>query len=453
MRRSTTLHATSSPGPGPLGRIAAWCYRRRKRVLVFWIVLLVGAATVVAQLVGTRFLRTRSPPGTPPLNRRSTSCSRAFPADAGDSAQVVFQGRRPLTTASNRWRHRGARPEAPVRTRRGVGLVSPFAPGGAYQISRDGHIGYLMVNFTTTSVRLPASAVQRVIDVAKASAHPGLKIAAGGAPISTVVAAAPGPAEGIGVTAAIFIMLIAFGSVVAMGLPIVVALVGLAIGIGFEELGTHLLVIPTFSPELAVMMGLGVGIDYSLLIVTRYRQCLAEGLEPEAAVVAALSTSGRAGADCRQHGGRLPARPVPDRAALHDRAFGGSHRLGAARVDRIAHAAAGDAWVRRPLDRAVLGPTFVETFPGCVRSGLLVPVEPDDPAAPVAPALGSVATLVLLALPDVLHAPRLQRRRQRPGVAHHPAGLRPAGPGLRARVQRPAGDRRRARSARPRTRS
>jgi RND superfamily putative drug exporter len=89
-------------------------------------------------------------------------------------------------------------------------------------------------------------------------------------------------------------MLLAFGSVVAMGLPILIALIGLAIGLAIEELATHLLVIPTFSPELAVMMGLGVGIDYALLIVTRYRQGLGEGLEPEAAVVAALSTSGRA---------------------------------------------------------------------------------------------------------------------------------------------------------------
>jgi RND superfamily putative drug exporter len=89
-------------------------------------------------------------------------------------------------------------------------------------------------------------------------------------------------------------MLLAFGSVVAMGLPILVALIGLATGIAIEELGTHLLVIPTFAPELAAMMGLGVGIDYSLLIVTRYRQYLGEGLDPESAVVAALTTSGRA---------------------------------------------------------------------------------------------------------------------------------------------------------------
>jgi RND superfamily putative drug exporter len=108
------------------------------------------------------------------------------------------------------------------------------------------------------------------------------------------VSAAPGPAEGIGVTAAMVIMLIAFGSVVAMGLPILIALVGLATGIAIEELATHLLVVPTFAPELAALMGLGVGIDYALFIVTRFRQHLAEGLEPEAAVVASLSTSGRA---------------------------------------------------------------------------------------------------------------------------------------------------------------
>jgi RND superfamily putative drug exporter len=287
-----TPQASSFPRPvGFLGRMAAWCYRHRRRVVLLWIVLLVGA-TVVAQLVGTRFEDTFSSGNTPSQKALSLLQSR-FSADAGDSAEVVFHGRQPLTTPSNRGVIEGLAKR--LRSEHDVASVdSPFAKGGAYQISRNGHVGYLTVNFTTTSVRLPASVVHRVIDDAKASAHPGLKVALGGAPIATVVAAAPGPAEGIGVTAAIFIMLIAFGSVVAMGLPIVVALVGLAVGIAFEELGTHLLVIPTFSPELAAMMGLGVGIDYSLLIVTRFRQCLAEGLEPESAVVAALSTSGRA---------------------------------------------------------------------------------------------------------------------------------------------------------------
>ena len=276
---------------GLLGRLAAWCFRRRRRVLVFWVVLLVGA-TVVAQLVGTHFQDTFSSGDTPSQRALDVLQSR-FASEAGDSAEVVFQTSRPVVAAPNRDAierlAQELRSEPDV-----IGVASPFGPGGSYQISAGGHIGYLTVNFTTTFDRLPASAVKRVIHVADATAHRGFRVELGGAPISTVVAAAPGPAEGIGVTAAIVIMLVAFGSVVAMGLPIVVALVGLATGIALEELGTHLLVIPTFAPELAAMMGLGVGIDYALLIVTRYRQYLGDGLEPQEAVVASLTTSGRA---------------------------------------------------------------------------------------------------------------------------------------------------------------
>jgi len=256
-----------------------------------WLVLLVGT-TAVAQLVGTHF-RNEFSAGNTPSQRALGILRMRFPSQAGDPAQVVIQTSRPFTDPSNR-----ATVELLARQLRSdpgvAGVTSPFDPGAAYQISRDGHIGYLTVNFTTTSDRLAKSVVQGVIHTARAAAHRGFRVELGGSPISTVISASPGPAEGIGVVAAMIIMLVAFGSAVAMGLPILIALVGLATGIAIEELGTHLLVVPVFSPELAALMGLGVGIDYALFIVTRYRQNLAEGLDPEAAVVASLETSGRA---------------------------------------------------------------------------------------------------------------------------------------------------------------
>ncbi len=115
----------------------------------------------------------------------------------------------------------------------------------------------------------------------------------GGQPISAAATAAPGPSEGIGITAAILIMLLAFGSVVAMGLPVITALFGLGIGVALLELVTHVLVVPQFSPSMAAMIGIGVGIDYALFIVTRYRQGIFEGREPRDAVVTSLMTSGR----------------------------------------------------------------------------------------------------------------------------------------------------------------
>jgi fumarate reductase subunit D len=87
-------------------------------------------------------------------------------------------------------------------------------------------------------------------------------------------------------------MLLAFGSVVAMGLPILIALVGVGMGIGVLDAASHLLTVPTFGPELMAMIGLGVGIDYALFLVTRYRQGLAGGCDPRQATTVAYSTAG-----------------------------------------------------------------------------------------------------------------------------------------------------------------
>ena len=103
-----------------------------------------------------------------------------------------------------------------------------------------------------------------------------------------------GPAELIGILAAIVILLVAFGSLLAMGLPILVALFGIGIGLGLVQLLSHTIATPDFATQLASMIGIGVGIDYALFIVTRYRQGLDEGLEPEHAVVRAIDTAGRA---------------------------------------------------------------------------------------------------------------------------------------------------------------
>jgi len=173
-------------------------------------------------------------------------------------------------------------------------VSSPFGPLGAAQISRDGHIGYLRVNFDQSAGTLPTSAVQKVVDTAQAAAGPGYQVALGGEAIGLVAGAKPGPAEGVGILAAIVIMLLAFGSVVAMGLPIITALFGIAVAFAVLDLLSHVVTTPVFAPEIMAMIGLGVGIDYALFVVTRYRQGLAERREPREAVAVSLATSGRA---------------------------------------------------------------------------------------------------------------------------------------------------------------
>ncbi|MGH3222418.1 MAG: MMPL family transporter, partial [Streptosporangiaceae bacterium] len=175
-----------------------------------------------------------------------------------------------------------------------TGVQSPLSPGGADQLSADRRIGFVVVHFDAPATSLPASAVKRLITTAERFARPGLEVALGGPPIEQVVSAAPGSAETIGLLAAIVVMLLAFGSVVAMGLPILAALVGVGLGFGILEALSHLVTVPTFGPDMMVMIGIGVGIDYALFVVTRYRQSLAEGHPPRDATIVALSTAGRA---------------------------------------------------------------------------------------------------------------------------------------------------------------
>jgi RND superfamily putative drug exporter len=289
--RSGAVRAQVRPEATLLGRLAGWCYDHRRRVLLAWIALLI-VVMAVAQLVGTHF-EDKFSAGDTPSQQAMNLLQARFPSMAGDTADVVFESTQPVRSDSDQF----AIESLAAKLRRVPNVVSVEAPvgtAGTRLISSDGRIAYAVVQFDTTSVNLPASTVKTVVRDAEGYRRPGLDVQLGGAPISGVVTAAPGKDEGIGVTAAIVIMLIAFGSVVAMGLPIVIALLGLAVGIAVEELLTHVLVIPTFSPELAAMLGLGVGIDYALFIVTRYRRGLADGLEPREAVVTALATSGRA---------------------------------------------------------------------------------------------------------------------------------------------------------------
>jgi len=271
-----------------LGRLAACCHDRRRTVLVVWILAIIGI-TVVAQTAGTHF-QNKFTSGNTESQRAADLLRARFPSQAGDVADVVFHTTTPV--AANR-----AAVDSVVASLAPLphvtGVTSPFSPAGAHQISPHATIAYAVVQFDEQTSDLPPGAINAVIHKAEAAARPGFQVALGGYPISSVQKVSPGASEGIGITAAMIIMLLAFGSVVAMGLPIITALFGLGIGVALLELVTHFLVVPNFSPEMAAMIGIGVGIDYALFIVTRFRQGVFEGRAPRDAVVTSLMTSGR----------------------------------------------------------------------------------------------------------------------------------------------------------------
>jgi RND superfamily putative drug exporter len=295
---TTTEHRpATSPRPAPdsrpaeasaLARLAGWCHDHRWWVLVAWVVGLV-AVNVLAQSSGSNFTNNLTG-GTQSAQQILNS---QFPAVSGSPAQVVVTTTAPFTDPANQ--ARTGRLVAALKPLAHVSSVtSPFSPQGAVQISKDGHIGYVRINFDQSAGNLPNGAVQKVIDTAQSFQAPGFHVALGGEAIDIVAGAKPGPSEGVGILAAIIIMLLAFGSVVAMGLPIITALFGIAVAFAVLDLLSHVVVTPTFAPEIMAMIGLGVGIDYALFVVTRYRQGMAEGRDPRGAVTISLATSGRA---------------------------------------------------------------------------------------------------------------------------------------------------------------
>src|SRR4051812_8389148 len=217
-----------------------------------------------------------------------------FPARAGESADIVLKASSPVTDASQRG------PIGDFMTKLkavpGVREVrSPLDPEGAQQISpTDPRIAFAEVQFEGTSKQhhVPEATATAVENVAHAAGSPTLQVELSGDLFQHQPSL--GPAEGIGLLAAIVILLVVFGSLLAMGIPILNALFGIGIAFAAISLLNNFISMPEFSTQLAAMIGLGVGIDYSLFIVTRYRQGLQDGLSPEAAVVKAMATAGKA---------------------------------------------------------------------------------------------------------------------------------------------------------------
>ena len=273
-----------------LERIARFSFRRRWLVLALWFVAIVATGAVSSSL-GTADDAGFNLPDT---ESRAVldMLEDAAPDRAGESAQVVFKALDgSLTDPANR-----AVIEAAVVEMQSVEdaptVVSPFSPEGARQITADGRIAYIDLRFSDMNARseMPPAAAA-IEDIAVDLRSDALQVELGG---DLFVDFSPPESEIFGLVAAVFILLLSFGSVLAVGLPIGVALVGVATGVAVIGIAGHLVEMPDFTVTLALMIGIGVGIDYALFIVTRYREALLAGEEPEQAAVTSIGTAGRA---------------------------------------------------------------------------------------------------------------------------------------------------------------
>ena len=272
--------------------LARWCYRHRFVVITAWIGLLIGLAAM-SQAVKTSYDNSFTLPGTG-SGIAQELLQRSAPAQAGDSDQIVWQVTHGSVKDPAIERRMSAMLAQVSHLPEVASVASPYLAGGEIQVSQDGLTAYATLNFTQTADYLNNSDVNRVIAVAQAAREPGLMVELGGKAVSDTEQAPLSTISAIGIAAAAVILLFAFGSLYAMALPIATAVAGVGSGLMLMAPLSHLMSVTGIAPILGALIGLGVGIDYALFIVTRYRRGLQSGLNPERSAVLALNTSGRA---------------------------------------------------------------------------------------------------------------------------------------------------------------
>ncbi|HEU5308451.1 MAG TPA: MMPL family transporter [Acidimicrobiia bacterium] len=272
-----------------LQRLARLMYRRRRWVLGGWIVLLVATFALSSGLDGAFKTEFRLP-GTESQQAYDLLAKSSF-RNRQVQAQIVFAASQGVKDPAVRQAMEQLFDEVDQKIAN-VDVASPYAPDGARQISRNGKIAYAQINFADRSGEAFTDAGKEIKTLAKDVKVDGLHIDFGGDIFAD--AEVGGASEAVGILAAMIILLIAFGSLLAMGLPIGTALFGIGTGIAIVLSVRTVVDMPNFTTAAVAMVGLGVGIDYALFIVTRYRENLGAGLDPERSVVHALDTAGRA---------------------------------------------------------------------------------------------------------------------------------------------------------------
>ena len=271
--------------------IARWCYVHRRITLGAWVAALL-ALTAIHSAVGSSYNDNFRLPGTQSFDAVSL-LQRSAPKASGDTEQVVIAVkhgtvRDPAVQAQVQHMLASLASLPHVST-----IDSPYGVRGAAQIAPSGRVAFANVTFDVQQNQVNAAAARRFVKAARAGSGHGVEVEVGG---QIAEAASQGGPSGLlfGFLAAGVVLFLVFGSLLAMSLPLLSA--GLSLGIATAVIGmvTHVISMPSFSNELALLVGLGVGVDYALFILTRYRQGLLRGLSGEEAVVEAVDTSGRA---------------------------------------------------------------------------------------------------------------------------------------------------------------
>jgi RND superfamily putative drug exporter len=265
-------------------------------VLGAWIVLFIGI-NIGSFSAGSAYTNTFSLAGTNSIHALDLLKS-GFKSKAGDVDQIVFYANTGKLVGHER--SIDATLAKIAKLPEVATVTSPFCPtttstcAGATQMSKNGQIAFATVNFSLQAQDLVKSDVQGVVNVAETLRSSSLQVNFGGNAFGQLTSPTGSPDEFLGLIATAVVLFLAFGSLFAMLLPLGVALFAIGIATAATTLLSHGLSIANFAPILGSLIGLGVGIDYALFIVTRSRQNLRQGMSVEDSIITAIDTSGRA---------------------------------------------------------------------------------------------------------------------------------------------------------------
>jgi uncharacterized membrane protein YdfJ with MMPL/SSD domain len=259
-----------------MGHLGLTCYRNRKATVCGWILAVACLITLWMRFgAAANNTFTGNDPGQAILNQH-------FARQAGDTLTLAIRSANPISGATEAGIEQAIQPFRDAANVTGV---------SGLHIARDARIGYVTIQFNVITV--PTGEAETLMRDATAASGHGVTYNLGGDAVDLAETPYGGPSNGFGVGAAAIVLLIAFGSLLAMGLPIATALMGVGSGLSLIALLGHVFPAPSFSPIVAALIGLGVGVDYALFIVTRFRAELHAGATPEQAMGTTMRTAGR----------------------------------------------------------------------------------------------------------------------------------------------------------------
>ncbi|MEU9665433.1 efflux RND transporter permease subunit [Streptomyces bobili] len=275
-----------------MAALAQWCVRHRLVAVLLWLLALGGTATA-AMIAGSSYSNDYDVPGTE-SGRATRLLAEGFPGLGGDSDTVVWHTERGTVRAAA-VEQTMTRTLASIADLPGVASVAgPYDDQGAARISADGRTAYAAVTFEDSAENIDRGEAKAVVDTAEAARTDGLRVELGGSAVALTESSGGHLAEVVGVAVAAVVLFLAFGSLAASLLPIATALIGVGTAYAGITLLGHAMTVADFAPMLGMLVGLGVGIDYALFIVTRHRRGLKRGLPVAEAAEDAVATTGRA---------------------------------------------------------------------------------------------------------------------------------------------------------------